>query len=419
MIPRKGSTPLAKSKALATGFFVAALFIFLGASYFNNGEAVWGYVIAFSEAAMVGALADWFAVTALFRHPLGLPLPHTAIIPRNKARIARNLADFICEHFLSTNQVMQKLEQWQLPRQLMRWLAKRENAERMADYSALVAQHSLTALRDVRAQQFIQQTAVANLKAIDFSALLAQVLELLTADKRHQELLNHALHGVSELLQKEEIQLFITEKLSAEVKRTVYVKALSDYVGEWGTQRLVKLVAQEVQAVSEDPYHPLRDSFSAHVKTFVARLQKDPSFKLKVYGIQEQILNDPVLMRYLSTLWSEILDWIEQDLQSDDSLFKTRLAAGLRQVAHHILQDEAMEQLLNEKLLQIAPPLIEKYRVRIAHYIAERVNAWEEHELVYQLENAIGKDLQYIRINGTLVGGFVGLVIHFIGQLMA
>lgn len=415
----KGLSPLTKSKALATGFFVAALFVFVGSSYFNNGAPYWGYIIAFSEAAMVGALADWFAVTALFRHPLGLPLPHTAIIPRNKARIARNLADFICEHFLSTDQVMQKLDQWQLPRQLMRWLVKRNNAELMAGYTALVAQHSLTALRDVRAQQFIQQTAVANLKAIDFSALLAQILELLTADQRHQELLDHTLHGVSALLQKEEVQNFIAEKLSAEIKRTVYVKALSNYAGGWGTRRLVKLVAQEVQAISEDPHHPLRYSFSAQLKTFVARLEKDPSFRTKVQDIQNQILNDPVLMSYLSQLWTEILDWIEKDLQAEDSLFKSRLSMGLRQVAHHILNDAAMEQLLNEKLQEVAPPLIEKYRVRIAHYIADRVNAWEEDELVYQLENAIGKDLQYIRINGTLVGGFVGLVIHFLSQVMA
>src|SRR5690554_1938158 len=143
----KGLSPLTKSKALATGFFVAALFVFVGSSYFNNGAPYWGYIIAFSEAAMVGALADWFAVTALFRHPLGLPLPHTAIIPRNKARIARNLADFICEHFLSTDQVMQKLDQMQLPRQVMRWLAKKQNAELMASYTTLAAQHSLTALR--------------------------------------------------------------------------------------------------------------------------------------------------------------------------------------------------------------------------------------------------------------------------------
>ncbi len=415
----KRLSPLAKSKALATSFFVAALFVFVGASYFDDGASYWGYIIAFSEAAMVGALADWFAVTALFRHPLGLPLPHTAIIPRNKARIARNLADFICEHFLSTQQVMQKLNQWQLPRQLMRWLVKRDNAELMAGYTALVAQHSLTALRDVRAQQFIQKTAIANLKAIDFSTLLAQILELLTADSRHQELLDHALHGVSDVLQKEDIQAFITEKLSAEIKKTLHVKTLSDYAGQWGTQRLVKLVAQEVQAISEDSHHPLRYSFSAQLKTFIARLEKDPQFKRKVQVIQDQLLTDPILMQYLSSLWTEILDWVEQDLQSDSSLFKARLSTGLRQVAHHILQDTEMEQLLNEKLLQIAPPLIEKYRVRIAHYIADRVNAWEEDELVDQLENAIGKDLQYIRINGTLVGGFVGLVIHFVAQVMA
>src|SRR5690554_908112 len=143
----KPLTPLAKSKALAMAFLLGAFFLFIIAKRLNDGAVYWGYIIAFSEAAMVGALADWFAVTALFRHPLGLPFPHTAIIARNKARIASNLGDFICEHFLSTAQVMQKLEQMQLPRQVMRWLAKKQNAELMASYTTLAAQHSLTALR--------------------------------------------------------------------------------------------------------------------------------------------------------------------------------------------------------------------------------------------------------------------------------
>lgn len=409
-------SPLAKSKVLATSFLVAAFVLFVVAKRFEDGAIYWGYIIAFAEAAMVGALADWFAVTALFRRPLGLPFPHTAIIPRNKARIASNLGDFICEHFLSTEQVMQKIKQMQLPRKAMRWLAKKQNAQLMASYTTLVAQHSLTALRDVRAQQFIHDTAVQNLKKINFAQVGGQVLQLLTTDQRHQELLNVVLRKISDLVQKPEVQAQLAEKVAIELKRTVYVKKVSEYLGGWSTTKIVNLIAKEIAAIADDPDHDLRYRFHAYVKTMIYRLETDPKFKQNMAEIQQQMLENPAVQAYLHGLWTDIIDWLESDLQADSSILQEKLAGGLRQVAQHIMKDPAMQQLLDEKLLQIAPPLIAKYRVRIADYIEERVNAWEEDELVYQLEHAIGKDLQYIRINGTVVGGVIGLVIHFIGR---
>lgn len=411
-------SPLTKSKWLATSFLLAAFALFVGAKHFNDGAMYWGYLIAFAEAAMVGAMADWFAVTALFRHPLGLPIPKTAIIPKSKQHIASRLGDFICEHFLSTEQVMQKIKQMQLPRKGMRWLAKKQNAQLMASYSTLVAQHSLTALRDVRAQQFIQDTAVENLKKINFAQLGGQILQLLTHDQRHQELLNQVLQKISALVQTPEIQAVLAEKIAVELKRTVYIKKISDYLGDWSTTKIVSLVAKEIAEIANDPQHELRYSFHAYVQTMIYRLQADPSFKQKMADIQQQMLENPAVKGYLQRLWGDAIDWLEQDLATNNSLLQQKLAVGLRQVAQQVMKDTAMQQLLDEKLAQIAPRLIEKYRVRIARYIEDRVNKWEDHELVYQLENAIGKDLQYIRISGTLVGGVIGLVIHFIGHFI-
>lgn len=409
-------TALAKSKYLATSLLVAAFVLFVVAKWLNDGEVYWGYLIAFAEAAMVGALADWFAVTALFRHPLGLPFPHTAIIPRSKARIADNLGDFICEHFLSTDQVMQKIDQMQLPRQVMRWLARRKNAELIASYTTIVAQHSLTALRDVRAQQFIQQTTLDQLKKINMAQFGGQVLQLLTQDQRHQELLNVVLQKISHLVQTPEVQAVIAEKIALELKRTVHIKKLSHYLGDWGTEKIVNMIAKEVAAIADDPHHELRYRFHAYVQTMITRLQRDPAFTAKMADIQQQILENPELKNYVQGLWGQLVDWLEQDLHANHSLLCKKMMQAVRQMAQHILKDAGMQHLLDEKLKQIAPRLIETYRVRIARYITDRVNAWEDNELVYQLEHAIGKDLQYIRINGTVVGGAVGLVIHFIGR---
>ena len=410
-------SPLNKRKALATGLLIAFFGLFLFGKWLGSDAVYWGYLIAFSEAAMVGAMADWFAVTALFRRPLGLPIPHTAIIPSNKSQIASRLGAFICEHFLATDQVMKKIKQMQLPRKAIRWLAQKQNASLMAGYATLIAQHSLTALRDMRAQQFIQDTAIENLKKINIAQLAGQVLQLLTHDQRHQELLNQVLKKISHLVENPEVQAALAAKVSAELKNTVYIQKVSNYLGEWSTEKIVNIIAKEIAQIAQDPHHELRYSFHGYVQTMICRLQTDPVFMQKTADIQQQMLQNPALQRYLQGLWGDTIDWLEQDLHAQDSVLQKKIAVGLRQVGHHIMHDAAMQQLLDEKLEQLAPQLIEKYRGRIAKHIEDRVNEWEDKELVHQLENAIGKDLQSIRISGTLVGGMIGLLIHFIGQL--
>lgn len=407
----------ANSKTLANLFLLAAVLLFVFAKFFSTGSAPWGYLIAFSEAAMVGALADWFAITALFRYPLGIPFPHTAIIPKHKARIANNLGDFICEHFLSTPQVMQKIEQMHISRTTMRWLAKRKNAKWLSGYLLLFAHHALIALRDSRAQTFIQKIAIENLKKISIAKYVASVLELMMADQRHQELLNEILEKLNTWIQDSTVQSVIAEKITEEANRTLHIKKVSEYIGEWGTRRIIALFAKEIEAIALDPHHELRYRFNASVQIFICRLQQDPSFIAKAEEIQHQIIHNPALKRYLTKIWSELLDWLEQDLTKENSLLQKKLETALRQTALHVVQDQALQQLIEERIHTLAPKFIHTYRQRFAKYIADRVNAWEEKELVAQLEKAIGKDLQYIRINGTLVGGAIGIVIHAVGQL--
>lgn len=406
-----------KSKTLANSFLLLAILLFVFAKSYSVDSVAWGYLIAFSEAAMVGALADWFAITALFRYPLGIPFPHTAIIPKHKARIAENLGDFICEHFLSTPQVMQKIDQMQIPRSTMRWLIKKKNAQWLARYLVLFSHHAITALRDVRAQNFIQKTAIENLKKISIAQYLASILQLMMADQRHQELLNQILNKLSAWIQDPEAQSVIAEKLSSEANRTLHIKKISEYIGEWGTNKIVQIIAQEIESIAVDPHHPFRYRFHVSVQIFISRLQNDPAFKAKADEIQTQIIHNPALQHYLVGLWSELIDWLEQDLRHPDSILQKKLEKALQQTALHIVQDNALQQLLNERIQTVAPRLISTYRQRFARYIADRVNAWEEKELVQQLEQAIGKDLQYIRINGTLVGGAIGIVIHAVGRL--
>ncbi|MCQ9616372.1 DUF445 domain-containing protein [Paenalcaligenes niemegkensis] len=411
-------SPYNRMKGLATALLFAAASLFFFSKYVGDGTGAWGYLTAFAEAAMVGAVADWFAVTALFRHPLGLPIPHTAIIPRKKAQLGKNLANFICEHFLSTPQLMQKLRDYDVARRFANWLSRPANAVLVGDYVGLAALHSVSALRDKRAEQFIQATAIDNLKRIDLSALAGGMLDGLTADKRHQELLNHVLKWLNHLLQNDSVQRRVALAISSELNSSLHLKSLSRLAGGWSTDKLVSAFSKELDAIANDPNHELRRNFDGYLRLLIRKLKKDPRFHEQAGQLQDEIIHHPVLVAYLSSLWSDLIDWLQADLALPNSEIRGRISAGTTAFANHLSTDPAMQAVLNEKIDEFAPALIEKYRAQIASYIEARVVAWNEQELVSQLEKSIGKDLQFIRINGTLVGGAVGLIIHAVGRFI-
>lgn len=418
------ATPLARMKAIALGLLLAAAALYATATALLSAHPFWSYAQAFAEAAMVGAIADWFAVTALFRHPLGLPIPHTAIIPQNKARIGANLGDFICTHFLSTEQVLEKIRQFDAARRLAGWLARPASAEVVGQYAVRIAAHGLVALRDTRARQFIQRTAAARLSQVDFARLGGQLLDVLTADRRHQAMLDEILEQVDQLLQSEETQQRIAQMLAAEFKVlrfTVFGKEipLHTLAGNWSTERLVRRLSDIVGEVSRDPEHPLRGRFDDYLARFIHNLKEDPQFRLKGEQLRQQLLEHPAMAGYLAGLWDDLLDWLERDLGQSDSSIRRRIAAATQRLGAALMKDAAMRQWLNEQLLAAAPPVVERYRGDIGRYIAQRVEAWNTGELVRQLETQIGRDLQYIRLNGTLVGGLVGLLIHALTRWFA
>ena len=411
-------SPYVRMKSVATALLFVAAGLYVFSKYMGDGTGGWGYLTAFAEAAMVGAVADWFAVTALFRHPLGLPIPHTAIIPRKKAQLGKSLADFICQHFLSTPQLMQKLRDFDVASRLAGWLSRPSNARLVGDYIGLAALHSVTALRDQRAERFIQATAIKSLKRIDVSALLGELIDALTADKRHQELLNHVLKWLNHLLQKESVQKRVAQAITNELNASLHLKSLSRLAGGWSTEKLVSAFSKELDAIANDNQHELRRNFDGYLRLLIAKLKRDPEFHQQADLLQQQFIHHPVMINYLSSLWGDLIDWLQEDLAQESSEIRARISASSTAFAAHLANDPQMQAVLNEKIDEFAPALIEKYRVQVADYIEARVIAWNEQELVSQLESSIGKDLQFIRINGTIVGGVVGLLIHAVSHLL-
>ena len=396
---------------LALGLLAAAALLYVLATTLEARHPAWGYVAAFAEAAMVGAVADWFAVVALFRHPLGLPIPHTAIIPANKDRIGQNLADFIATHFLATDQVLGKIKEFDAAGRVAQWLARPENAERVGERLVEVSRWAVGALNDERVRLFVSDLARRGLKQVDVTRLTGQVLEAMTHECRHQALLDGVLVQLARLLGEDVVQDALTEAIAREVKALRYV-GLDQMAARLATRKVVVIVAKTIIDMAEDPQHDLRLRFDEAVSQFVARLKTDGDLYSRVEKAKGELLDNPAMNDYVNQLWSELLAWLQDDMARGDSSLRHSITLAARTLGERLTRDTEVRTWINGELQAVAPRLIERYREDIRNYIVARVQSWDAREMTDELESHIGRDLQFIRINGTLVGGLVGLVIH-------
>jgi uncharacterized membrane-anchored protein YjiN (DUF445 family) len=366
---------------------------------------------------MVGALADWFAVVALFRHPMGIPLPHTAIIPRNKGRIAENLAAFIMGNFLRTDAILQRIRAFDPAARLAEWLSSRESAEMLGRYGVRALSYGLRALEDQRAHRFIHDAVVARLEQVDFSRLGGELLDVLTQDRRHQQLLDETVHQLRLLLDDEAAQQKIADLITAEFtgwrKLLLDTVAIDELIGNWSAKKVVSAIARLLDEVDRDPGHSLRTGFDRFVAEFIDKLKTDPAFRLKGEQIREQILRRPELAGYLLELWTQFRTWLDRDLHSPHSSIRARIISATKDLGGKLRADREMQCWINDQILALAGPLCEEHREGIGKFISDQVKAWDEGYMVKQFELNIGRDLQYIRINGTLIGGLAGLLIYW------
>jgi len=414
---KEQSNGLQQMKRVALGLLCGAAVLYAVASVLHAQHPAWGYVAAFAEAAMVGAIADWFAVVALFRHPLGLPIPHTAIIPSNKDRIGAKLAGFICDNFLSTAQVLGKLREFDTAGRIAGWLARPESGRKLGEWGVAATRYGLTAFDDERVRDFMGRAAAAGLAKIDLSRLTGQALDALTAGGRHQALLDDVLQQVAGLLEGEEVQAHITEAIAREIKTLRYV-GLDQVAAKLATRKIVAAVAHTIGELAAEPDHPMRRRFDHFVDDFVVRLKLDPEFQQRGEQIRAELIAHPALGDYLHGLWGELLAWLHDDLGRGDSTIGQRIASMAGALGARLQGDEAIRRWINEQIEAAAPLAIERYREDIRRYIEQRVGEWNAQEMTVELERHIGRDLQFIRINGTLVGGLVGLLIHTVTQLL-
>jgi uncharacterized membrane-anchored protein YjiN (DUF445 family) len=410
---------LRRMKWLATGLLLLAGAIYVVAQAFEKQYPWLFYVSVTAEAAMVGAIADWFAVTALFHHPFGLRfIPHTAIIPRNKERIATGLSHFIQTNFLSSEAVVQRIRDFRPARTLYNWLLRPENAEAVATYVTRLTAYGLTALDDERVGNYLQQTIARRLKQADVAGAAAQLLDILTENKRHHELLDGALGALDEVLARPEMQAYIAGEVA---KSAPLLKWLSDWLqlklDERAALKIVQVAVQKISEVRRDQDHELRKRFDAFVSEFVRKLKTDEALREKVHRLRDDALDSPALGRYLGGLWTELREWLAAEYDRRPASLHQRVTAMLEALGRTLRADREIQDWIDEQILKAAPALVEEHRAKIGRFIEDQIMGWQEEKLVVELERHIGPDLQYIRINGTLVGGLAGLLISALTQL--
>ena len=395
-------------RAIATGLLVAMTAVYL-ATRLAPASWLWaGYVGAFAEASMVGACADWFAVTALFRRPLGLPIPHTAIIPRNKARIGQALGDFIGGEFLTPRVLDRKLRELGPARRLADWLRDAGAVEalsaRIADMLPDITPSS-PALRG-----FIGEVARRAARAGPAAPLAAKLLGYLWSDAGAQRLLDRAIDRLGAYL------IGHSEFIQARVAGNSW-----RWMPKWIDRLLAeKLTAGLLRAVGEmrDPAHPWRLEMREAMDRFIARLADDPDFLARGEALKDSLLGDPRLRTHLEAVWAELEERLGVDPSGMAEIIAQALARALTALGEWLDADLSARERLDGWVRVAARRTLSPRRKEIGAFVAQVVAGWDAREVVEKLELHVGKDLQYIRINGALVGGLVGLLIYTASRLI-
>ncbi len=409
---------LSRMKSIATALLILVALLFVVCRVLESRYPGLAVVSAFAEAAMVGALADWFAVVALFRHPMGIPIPHTAIIPKNKGRIAENLGAFITNNFLGTETILARIRAFDPGARLGLWLGKPDVAGMVGGYTAKGMAFWLDAVEDTRVQRFLHDAVIGQLESVDVARVGGELLDFLTQDRRHQQLLDKSLRLVSALVRRRSTRKALAQLIETDLNGMLRAINYNNVIGNYAARKVVVGIARFLQEVAENDQHALRHSFDRLVQNLIVKLKQDPEFRLKGQQIRDEILSRPEVADYFGGLWGQLRKWLRNDLESADSRIKSHVTGAMLQLGAKLRADPGMQSWINEKITAAAKPLVEEHREKVGKFIAEQVRSWDERHMVRQLELNIGKDLQYIRINGTLVGGLVGLLIFGCTQLI-
>ena len=412
MSDRERARALSRVKWAAGILLVGTAALFAVARHYEPSHWVWGYVAAFASAATVGGLADWYAVVALFRRPLGLPIPHTAIIPRNHERIADNLGAFIETNFLAPEAVEKKLGEVAFASQIADWLGDPGRSAALAGFTTRLLPQMLTAIDQSGLRRFLGERVRAELGRIELAPLGGNLLAALMETGRHQRLLNELLGALDRMLTNEETLKAFREKIRAELPALFNLYRADAYL----LRKIVASTSSFIEEARKDMDHPLRREFDGFVAAFVERLRTSKDFARRAEKLKQDLLARPEVAALAEGAWDSVRAFIESDAASETSQIRRQLETILVDAGRQLARDPAIRTEIDRGVVRLLGDFVQGQKSGVGRFIADQVKGWDIDVLIGRIELTVGRDLQYIRFNGALIGGLAGLALHALDQ---
>jgi uncharacterized membrane-anchored protein YjiN (DUF445 family) len=403
---------LAVARRRATGLLVLAAFILVTTYVFTDGTGFWGYLRAAAEAGVIGGVADWFAVTALFRHPLGVPIPHTAIIARGKALFGRGLGDFIANNFLDQDHLSDRLRDLDPAARLGEWLVRPSNAEAVTRRAGGVIAGIADALGDEEIQENLQRAVEERIRALELTPMLGGAIELAMEGGHHHVLIDATLRGVARTI--EENQDLLQERIHQESPWW-----MPEPVDQMLFEKVYDGVQRFVRDVTADPDHEIRRHLDTRALQLADRLKASPELRAQGEQLKAEMLNHPEYQAWAEGLWTDLKQQLVRAAGEPESELRRRLQAWTITTGERLAHDSDLRHRVNTWVVSMSRQVVEQSGGEVADLIASTVDRWDAREASRRLELLLGRDLQFIRINGTLVGALVGLLIHSVTQIAA
>jgi uncharacterized membrane-anchored protein YjiN (DUF445 family) len=405
---------LRRVKALAALVLASTLLLFIVAKWLLPVHPVFGFIAAFAEAATIGGLADWYAVVALFRRPLGLPIPHTAIIQSNQARIADKLGEFIQVHFLEAGPVEAKLNEIDFGSFVADWLRDRKRSDDLARFALRLLPEAVSATESSGLMTFIIRRMSSQLQAIDLAPLAAGTLRGFVSEGRHQILFDDLLRVMHETLNQTETMAMIREKVRAELPTLLKLYRADKFL----VNKIVSSATAFFNEVRSDPKHPFRGEFDRMVLSFVDRLGTDQAYIDRIDGLKRDLLARPELADLARTVWSNARSFIERSASGETQVLQHHLAGMFVSAGDALAGDAELRGEINKGLVTVLRSFVADQKSGVSTFISDQVKSWDMAQLISLIEINIGRDLQYIRFNGSLIGGLAGLALYSVEFLL-
>ena len=404
---------LRRTKLAAAAALALCVLVFALAKSFEHTYPWLGFVAAFAEAATIGGLADWYAVVALFRRPLGLPIPHTAIIPENQNRIADNLGRFIEVNFLAPEPVREKLAEVDFSALVADWLADAERAAGLSRFVVRLVPQTLAAVEQSGLRGFVTSRMLEQIEKVPLAPLAAELLSALTDDRRHQKLFDEFTKVIGRFLNDEQALATMREKIREELPSLFNLFRADAYL----LKKIVASAGSLLDEVRADPDHPMRAEFDRFAKSFIEKLRTSKQYAKRAEKLKRDFLARPEVRGLAGDMWASLSQFIEQDAKAPESIIRAHLANMFVEVGRHLAGDAQIRADMNQGFVVALASFVESQKSGVSKFIADQVKRWDLSQLTRLIEMNIGRDLQYIRFNGMIIGGLAGIVLYLAERL--